>query len=136
MNLTLKRHTFTAESTIGSLYIDGVFFCYVLEDVVREPDASKVQGKTAIPYGTYSVRLSLSNRFKRIMPEILRVPNFSGIRIHTGNTHLHTDGCLLVGYSKAVNRVFNSRQAYADLTTRMRVAEQQKKAMTITIVKV
>lgn len=94
MNLKLIRKYFTTTATIGELYIDGVFQCYTLEDIERE---EKVYGKTAIPRGTYKVILDMSTRWKRIMPHILNVSNFEGVRIHSGNTSLDTDGCILVG---------------------------------------
>jgi hypothetical protein len=95
MKLTLKRIKFSPKSTVGELYIDDKMFCYTLEDVVR--DGPKVSGKTAIPYGKYKVIIDYSNRFKKDMPHLLNVPGFEGIRIHSGNTSEHTEGCLLLG---------------------------------------
>ena len=43
MNLTLYRKWFTDISTTGVLFIDDAFFCYTLEDAVRE---QKIYGKT------------------------------------------------------------------------------------------
>jgi hypothetical protein len=105
MILTLIRQEFTDVSTIGSLYINDVFFCYTLEDKDRGLDqsqslltinAKKLFGITAIPYGTYKVRLSMSNRFKRLLPEILNVKGYTGVRIHRGNTAAHSHGFPLV----------------------------------------
>ncbi len=76
--------------------MDGVWECFTLEDRVR-PAGVKVYGATAIPEGTYRVLVTPSPKFKRPLPLIVNVPGFDGIRIHPGNTHLDTDGCLLVG---------------------------------------
>ncbi len=94
MNLRLKRTHGTKDYTHGQLFIDDVYFCDTLEDQERE---TKVFGETAIPCGTYKVIMTMSNRFKKLMPLLVNVPNFSGIRIHNGNTKDHTEGCVLVG---------------------------------------
>ena len=125
MKLKLIRKYKGSEYTIGDLYINGRWFCNTLEDVVRNlPDKcpktpyqckEKVYGKTAIPSGTYKVILSYSNKFKKILPELLNVPHFTGIRIHSGNTADDSLGCILVGYNKVKGKVINSRDAYNKL---------------------
>ena len=87
MECELNRIYKGEDYTIGELYIDGVFICHTLEDKVRILNSyeDKVYGETAIPIGRYKVVLSYSNRFKRILPEILNVDFFKGIRIHEGN---------------------------------------------------
>lgn len=104
MELTLARRPSTRISTIGDLSVNGVWFCYTLEDVVRkDPNPStpqnegKVWGATAIPAGRYRVVIDWSQRFKRDMFHLLDVPGFTGIRIHGGNTDKDTHGCPLVG---------------------------------------
>lgn len=94
MKLTLKRGPSTEKSTPGRLFVDGAFQCFTLEDVVRP---IKIKGETAIPAGTYKVIITMSNRFKRLLPLVLDVPGFDGIRIHPGNTDKDTSGCILVG---------------------------------------
>jgi len=110
-----------ATCTMGKLFVNGVFECYTLEDVVR-PNGEKVAGDTAIPYGEYDVVITFSNRFQRDMPLLIGVPNFSGIRIHPGNTTEDTHGCLLVGQSRDSTAVHNSRLAYDSLYPKIRDA--------------
>lgn len=97
--LLLIRAYMTEHSTSGSLLYNDKKVCYTLEDVVRH-DGAKVYGKTAIPAGEYEVVLTHSNRFQRIMPLLLRVPNFSGIRMHGGNNSKDTDACILVAHRR------------------------------------
>lgn len=103
--------------TIGALSLNGKHFCYTLEDVVRGLKDKKVYGKTAIPAGTYRVILNISNRFKKLMPLLVAVTGFEGVRIHSGNTAADTLGCLLVGYDKLPSgtSVYKSREAFEDL---------------------
>lgn len=112
MIVTVKRIFKGEDYTIGKLYIGTDYFCDVLEDTVR-PEGEKIAGKTAIPAGEYKVKLTYSPRFKKILPEILNVPNFTGVRIHSGNHAGHTDGCLLLGLNKVKGQVVNSQDAMA-----------------------
>ena len=112
MKIEIIRKEFTEHCTIGDLLIDGEFFCFTLEDVVRE--GVKIPGETAIPYGTYQVITNHSNRFKRVMPLIINVQNFEGVRIHSGNTDKQTEGCILVGYKKVENYISQSKKAFDD----------------------
>lgn len=121
MELKVIRKEFTSKTTIGELYINGVFFCYTLEDVDRgltqdmskkDIEAKKVYGKTAIPYGRYEVIMSWSNKFKCVMPLVNGVVGYTGIRIHKGNSEVDTLGCLLVGMKKGVDKITNSTQAF------------------------
>lgn len=111
MIVEVKRTFKGTEYTIGKLYIDGDYFCDTLEDTVRA--GAKIAGKTAIPAGTYKVRKTMSPRFKTVLPEILNVPNFTGVRIHSGNTAKDTDGCLLLGLNKSKGMVLCSKNAMA-----------------------
>lgn len=107
--IKIIRDTFTDNTTIGKLYINNEFFCFTLEDAVRDYGV-KVKGATAIPRGNYYVKISKSYRFKRDMPMVFTEPNgyelinrgvsFKGIRMHGGNTHKNTEGCILVAFKK------------------------------------
>lgn len=117
MKITLKRIALKGTYTIGKLYINGEYFCDTLEDKVRDLNKNgvfdngekKIYGQTAIPYGTYNVKWTYSNKFKKYMPLIENVPSFAGIRIHAGNSSADTQGCILVGENKAVGKVLNSK---------------------------
>ena len=126
MKITIKRLHKTNTSTIGELLIDGIFECYTLEDVEREV---KVKSETAIPKGTYKVIINQSNRFKRLLPLLLDVPNFEGVRIHSGNSNHDTEGCILVGQTRGKDYIGKSRKAFDKLFKKMQAA----KDITITI---
>lgn len=128
MKLELKRVDKRKDCTIGELYVDGKFECYTLEDVVRD-NGVKVDGQTAIPTGTYGVSITFSNRFQKDLPLLANVPNFVGVRIHTGNTSLDTEGCILVGRQRLVNSIAESKLAFAHLFPQLQAA----KSITITI---
>lgn len=97
-NLIITRYHFDETFTSGIATLDGRFVGYTLEDKVRDlkTKADKVPGKTAIPKGTYKISVTMSNRFKREMIILEKVPYFEGIRVHGGNTHEDTEGCILV----------------------------------------
>ena len=80
MVLTLKTRANKETYTIGHLFVDGEYFCDTLEDTNRglndnmstaEILKKKVKGRTAIPRGTYKVSLTMSPRFKRVMPLLM-----------------------------------------------------------------
>jgi hypothetical protein len=109
--LYVERDIFTPESTIGRLFIAGIFECFTLEPPVR-PAGVKVDGKTAIPDGRYPLTIDESERFGRPMPHVNNVPEFAGIRIHTGNTAVDTEGCTLLGTTHEADVIVNSRVAF------------------------
>lgn len=134
MELKLNRIFLGSSATIGELYVDGEHIADTLEDRVR-PEGEKVYGKTAIPEGTYEMVLSYSPRFKKILPEILNVPNFSGIRIHSLNKAEESEGCIGVGEwnGKDTNWISNSRIAFNELMSLLQKAANNKEKITITI---
>jgi hypothetical protein len=121
MKIEVKRLHRTENSTIGELLIDGVWECYTLEDKERDV---KIKNETAIPRGTYKVIINQSNRFKRLLPLLLNVPNFEGVRIHSGNTNHNTEGCILVGRTRSKDFIGQSRKAFDSLFAKMQKAKQ------------
>lgn len=69
----------------------------------------KVKGMTAIPEGRYLMRFTYSPKFGKRMFQLMDVPLFDGIRIHSGNSVKDTQGCILVGNNTKVGRLENSR---------------------------
>lgn len=120
MNIELTRKYKRPTYTIGSLAVDGLPFCDTLEDPVR-PRGVKITGDTAVPAGVYEVMLTYSPRFKRVLPLLLDVPCFEGVRIHAGNTAADTAGCILVGFNRERGRVLDSRRTEAALVQKMQM---------------
>lgn len=130
MEIKLIRKIFTDDSTIGDFIINDVFFSFCLEDKVR---AIKIKNITAIPAGRYEVIVNWSNRFQMLMPLLLNVPGYEGVRIHWGNYSKDTEGCLLLGETKGVNFVGQSKSAFAKFMTKLKTcAKSEKIWITIT----
>lgn len=134
MRIRVDRKWFTPISTIGIMSIDGIKTCYTLENPKRE-DGVKVDGNTAIPAGEYDVIIDYSARFKKMMPHILNVPGFEGIRIHKGN-HAKTDtsGCILVGMNRSPDEIYNCFGVFASIFGLIQGAIDRKEDVKIQIV--
>ncbi len=130
--LQVKRTDYTHQSTIGELDIEGRPFCYTLEDVVR-PGGMKVKGETAIPAGRYRVRNTFSAKFGKVLPQIMDVPMFEGIRIHGGNDKNDTEGCLLLGMHRGRDHIDTCKPALDHVYAVITGAEAAGKEVYITI---
>ena len=97
MILKLKRDIFSSDSTLGVLTIDDKSFGFTCEDPPRDVKIKKI---TCIPEGRYQIKTTMSPKYKRMMPILLDVPGFQGIRIHSGNNNKDTEGCILVGLTR------------------------------------
>lgn len=142
MKLKVNRIYRGLNYTIGRLYINDEYFSDVLEDADRglndDMDLETIQALkkpniTAIPTGTYKVLITYSPRFKQRMPILMNVKGFDGIRIHSGNTHKDTSGCLLVGENKEKGKVLNSKITYTKLFNIINDALENNDEVTITI---
>lgn len=105
--------------TLGRLLLDGSLFGYTGEDLDRELELhpeNKVMHESAIPRGKYGLQATLSSRFGKVMPLLINVPGFSGVRIHAGNKAADTSGCILLGANRSINSVYNCRDVNDKLT--------------------
>ena len=121
MKLLLLRNHYTETETQGTLLINGQYFCHSLEDPIRF--TPKIKNYTAIPSGLYKVIVTYSPKFKRDMPLILNVPNFKGVRMHGGNTHLNTSGCPLLAKYKGKGKIWGSMEK--TLTRRLKACKSE-----------
>lgn len=112
MILKLQRVREINNATIGELFVNDVFLCFTLEDKVR---IEKIKHETAIPAGKYFIQNTYSPTFKKVLPLLLKVPNFSGIRIHPGNSIEDSSGCILVGTKVVNDKLIHSNAAFTKL---------------------
>ena len=125
----LLREYLKTYYTIGHLYLKGKKFCDILEDPVRDhnadgdlddPGEGKIYGNTAIPYGMYEIIMSYSPKFKRVLPLLVKVNHFEGIRIHGTKskvaTNKNTHGCQIPGENKVRGGVIKSLEYEEKIT--------------------
>lgn len=143
-----KKDTYT----IGKLYINGTLFSDTLEDKDRgltdtmsleEIKSKKVYGDTAIPAGTYTVKMDtvspkystkpwyVQNCNKGRMPRIMGIKGFSGVLIHPGNSNKDTYGCLLVGKNSVKGGLTESKATFLKLYNRLYEAYKRKEEIKI-----
>ena len=141
MEITLIRFAYRSDYTIGKMYVNDAYFCDTLEDANRDLNKNgrfdngetKVYGRTCIPFGHYTVDLTMSAHFKRVLPILVGVPDFAGVRIHRGNEPSDTLGCILVGENKIKGKVINSTPYEEKLVQMMKAAKGRGETISITI---
>jgi hypothetical protein len=138
IKLTLQREKILPTRTIGRMHVEDSYAnYYTLEDTDRkmEEGGIKVPKETAIPRGRYRVKLTMSDRFKRVLPELLDVPGFTNIRIHNGNTPEDTEGCILIGmsYDEKSENIYQSIPAVVDLMKILDPADAHGEEIWITV---
>jgi hypothetical protein len=142
MELLLERKYPKNNYTIGNLYVNGKFYCNIIEDVVRDINKNgsfdcgefKISGHTAIPYGKYEIQVTYSPKFKRKLPLLLNVKHFEGIRIHRGNTEKDSSGCLIPGENTKRGMVLNSTKYELELTNLIESANKRGEKVIIEII--
>ena len=112
-NLLLIRDTFTDKSTLGKLYFDGEFYGHTLELAWKDNE----KRVSCIPKGVYEVkkRHTEESKSKYEHLHILDVENRELILMHVGNYPKNSKGCILLGNTRALNFVGESRKAFYKL---------------------
>lgn len=107
VKMILIRDSIVGDAVFGSLCVDGFKVCETLENKAK-----------LIPCGEYSLNVSKSPKFGRMLPLVYNdeVPMRRGIRIHVGNSVKDTTGCILVGFERNGDRLVNSRTAESVVT--------------------
>ena len=124
---------YTKSVTMGKMFVDGKLVCDTLERASagtnKFTSAEKIlvlksKGFRAIGEGTYKLILDVSDRFSSrafyrgiggLLPHVLDVTGFAGVRIHCGNSIKDTEGCILVGKKTTEGWITESRQTYKRL---------------------
>lgn len=133
MNLMVERAWPKDDYTVGKFYVNGKRFGESMEDKDRgllqsmplsEIRKKKVDGLTAIPKGTYEIKMTWSGKFhdkawakptKGLVPEILDVPGYSGVRIHPLNCAADSLGCIGIGKNDKKGWISSSAAYYRNL---------------------
>lgn len=137
MELKLVRKYCKDEYTIGQLFViengKAIWVADTLEDKVRDYNKDgdlldegeeKVYSQTAIPYGKYEVKMTISPKFKNrywaaiyggIVPLIDNVKHFTGIRFHPAKTTADLSGCVGVGRNTLKGQLTQSTDMYFNL---------------------
>ena len=96
MYIKLIRNVPQGSAITGRLVINGRWFCDTLERVGYQ-----------IPPLCYHVAVTMSPKFKRLLPIVQNVPGRSGIRFHVGKVPKHSTGCVLLPDRETENNFTN-----------------------------
>lgn len=156
MKLTLIRKYKKPDYTIGLLYINGVFFCNTIEDTDRglsdkmklsDIEKIKIDGKTAIPKGTYEITLDVvSPKFSTYsfyketcngkVPRLLNVKGFKGVLIHVADGYKGAElvqGCIGIGLNKIKGGLLEGKEYFKRLYSTLLEAYNNKEKIFIII---
>ena len=96
MYIKLIRNEPQGSAITGRLVINGRWFCDTLERVGYQ-----------IPALCYHVAVTMSPKFRRLLPIVQNVPQRSGIRFHVGKVPKHSTGCILLPDRETENNFTN-----------------------------
>lgn len=138
---------------ISHVYFDGKYMYDIIEDYDRGLDQRmteaqvkkiKIAGKTAIPTGTYTVKLNIvSPTFVKKayykdfcggkVPRLDPVVGYKGILMHRGVDERSSEGCVIVGYNKQVGCVTQSKEVFEMMCRKFWEADKRGEKITYTI---
>ena len=107
MYIRLIRNEAKGNAITGRLVIDGKWFCNTLER----------KGVEILPL-CYHVAVTMSPKFKRLLPIVQNVPSRSGIRFHRGTRPEHSTGCILLSKEKEIELtqlILKAQQEYEEI---------------------
>jgi hypothetical protein len=96
MYIKLIRNEPQGSAITGRLVINGRWFCDTLERVGYQ-----------IPALCYHLAVTMSPKFRRLLPIVQNVPQRSGIRFHVGKVPKHSTGCILLPDRETENHFTN-----------------------------
>ena len=124
MQIDIKRQPPISNAVFGELSLDGQYYCDTLERL-----------EVILEAGTYEIIITFSPRFQRPLPLLLKVPNRTDIRIHSGNWPLDSEGCILVGMDTAPDShmILQSRLALDPLVAKIQAALDASESVTLSV---
>ena len=130
MEIVLNRRWKKDTYTIGEWFINGKKFSETCEDKdrglkdtmsVSKILSLKVYGQTAIPTGTYIIKMTYSPKFANRawakkyggkVVEIMNVKGYQGVRVHPLNSAQDSLGCIGLGRNLEKGKVLQSTAYY------------------------
>jgi len=125
--ITIRREALSP-CTFGTMQVDGEPFGFTLE-LPWKGNQSQV---SCIPADLYGIAITWSNRWRKPMLEILKVPGRSGIRIHNANFAHELLGCIAVA-RRRVNDEHIAQGIAQALQDRVRFALSQGESVLLEI---
>ena len=128
--LFVHRFDYQKNHTKSIIFLDGQFICFGMEPENKVNNQVPGQ-RDLIPEGAYQLILSMSPKFKKLLPEVINVPFNTGIRIHAGNHPSETSGCLLVGAYFADNMLLDSNKTLNKIIEKLKEFRSQNEGVRI-----
>ena len=129
MKLKIVRKYPRETYIIGDLSINGEQF----SDSLELPWLDNQPNISCIPEGIYVVKMLYSNRFGRLMPTIMDVPDRSNVLMHAANFSSELRGCVATGKNSMTGGLYPSRP-YSDKLNEILLATDEEITLEITSV--